>query len=185
MHRFVTEYLKKPVAVNDLGRVAFDNEKYVLDLWGLGSEEARRKRRTDTMKGDNWMEKMAAEKGIHVVMIYANWFKERLPSSWELLGKLKMNIPYKTAGGATVDFYATPLANKFAVQEALIERGVSRGAVRYEGFGSTQPVLVDGVEDKVASRRVEFAVDARAAGSTDPVTPGVTSTRCKSSTGTP
>ena len=51
-------------------------------------------------------------------------------------------------------------ARAFAVQEALVERGLSRGAVRYDGFGSTQPVLVDGEEDKVASRRVEFAVEA-------------------------
>lgn len=51
-------------------------------------------------------------------------------------------------------------ARAFAVQQALIERGLSADDVRFEGFGSTQPVLVDGVEDKAASRRVEFAVEA-------------------------
>jgi outer membrane protein OmpA-like peptidoglycan-associated protein len=30
--------------------------------------------------------------------------------------------------------------------------------VSAEGFGSTRPVMVDGVEDKAASRRVEFRV---------------------------
>lgn len=45
-----------------------------------------------------------------------------------------------------------------AVEEALVERGLAPDAVDAEGFGSTRPVLVDGVEDKAASRRVEFRV---------------------------
>jgi OOP family OmpA-OmpF porin len=51
-------------------------------------------------------------------------------------------------------------ARAFAVQQALIERGLPAASVRFQGFGSSQPVLVDGVEDKEASRRVEFAVEA-------------------------
>ncbi len=43
-----------------------------------------------------------------------------------------------------------------AVQAALLERGLTD--VDALGFGSEQPVLVDGVEDKAASRRVEFRV---------------------------
>lgn len=45
-----------------------------------------------------------------------------------------------------------------AVQSALVDRGLDPAAVQAEGFGSTRPVLVDGVEDKDASRRVEFRV---------------------------
>lgn len=44
------------------------------------------------------------------------------------------------------------------VQQALIERGLDPDSVAAEGFGSTQPIVVDGVEDKAASRRVEFRV---------------------------
>lgn len=47
----------------------------------------------------------------------------------------------------------------FTVQQALIERGLAEASVTFEGFGSQQPILVDGVEDKVASRRVEFRVE--------------------------
>lgn len=42
MHRFSAGFFPWPVAVNDLGYVAFDNDAPVLDLWGLGSETARR-----------------------------------------------------------------------------------------------------------------------------------------------
>ena len=45
-----------------------------------------------------------------------------------------------------------------AVRAALVERGLPDSAVEAVGFGSEQPVLVDGVEDKAASRRVEFRV---------------------------
>ncbi|MCB0968067.1 MAG: OmpA family protein [Ilumatobacter sp.] len=45
-----------------------------------------------------------------------------------------------------------------AVQRALLERGVPAEMLDSEGFGSEQPILVDGVEDKEASRRVEFRV---------------------------
>jgi outer membrane protein OmpA-like peptidoglycan-associated protein/uncharacterized surface protein with fasciclin (FAS1) repeats len=45
-----------------------------------------------------------------------------------------------------------------AVRAALIERGIPAAVVDAVGFGSDQPVVVNGVEDKGASRRVEFRV---------------------------
>ena len=39
MALIASEYLNKPVAVNDLGAVALSSKQYVLDLWGLGSYE--------------------------------------------------------------------------------------------------------------------------------------------------
>ena len=45
-----------------------------------------------------------------------------------------------------------------AVRAALVERGVPSDAVEAIGFGSERPIVVDGVEDKDASRRVEFRV---------------------------
>lgn len=44
------------------------------------------------------------------------------------------------------------------VRQGLIDRGVPEGSITAVGFGSEQPVLVDGAEDKLASRRVEFRV---------------------------
>jgi OOP family OmpA-OmpF porin len=50
------------------------------------------------------------------------------------------------------------LFRALVVRQALIERGLSEGSIIAVGFGSEQPVLVDGAEDKLASRRVEFRV---------------------------
>ena len=44
MRRFVIEHVKAPVAVNDIGLVAYRNPHMVLDLIGLGSEEVRLQR---------------------------------------------------------------------------------------------------------------------------------------------
>lgn len=46
------------------------------------------------------------------------------------------------------------------VRQALIDRGILEDSINALGFGSEQPVLVDGDEDKAASRRVEFRVVA-------------------------
>lgn len=46
------------------------------------------------------------------------------------------------------------------VRQALIDRGIAEASITAVGFGSDQPVLVAGAEDKQASRRVEFRVVA-------------------------
>ena len=43
---------------------------------------------------------------------------------------------------------------------ALVERGIDAGRLSADGVGAAEPILVDGVEDKLASRRVEFVVSA-------------------------
>jgi outer membrane protein OmpA-like peptidoglycan-associated protein/uncharacterized surface protein with fasciclin (FAS1) repeats len=43
---------------------------------------------------------------------------------------------------------------------ALVVQGLAVESLSSEGRGGTEPVLVDGVEDKAASRRVEFVVQA-------------------------
>ena len=49
-----------------------------------------------------------------------------------------------------------------AVLLALVARGLTDVPLTATGYGSQRPVLVDGVEDKDASRRVEFLVEATA-----------------------
>lgn len=103
MHRFISGCWQKPVAANDLGWVSYRNDLYVLDLWGLGSEEARRARAS----GDpQWMGKLAEARGVDLAMIYSDWFSD-IPAAWTKVGALVLTEASASPAGTVVDFYAT------------------------------------------------------------------------------
>lgn len=102
MHRFAADYLQAPVAVNDLGWVSFENPAYVLDLWGLGSEQARQARIGAT--GPGWMEDLARAKGVKVAMVYESWFAA-LPPTWVRMGSLDLKVGLKSVADDQVAFY--------------------------------------------------------------------------------
>ena len=87
MHRFVDEFYQKPIAVNDLGWTSYHNQNYVLDLWGLGSSEARQLRHSS--QDASWLDDIVKRHGVELVMIYHHpiWFKD-VPDNWILLGTL-------------------------------------------------------------------------------------------------
>ncbi len=45
-----------------------------------------------------------------------------------------------------------------SVKQFLVDNGIDGERLTTQGFGEAQPILVDGVEDKPASRRIEFRV---------------------------
>jgi hypothetical protein len=101
MHRFVRDYYQAPVAVVDLGRVAYQNDHYVLDLWGLASPEALSARRS--ANDPEWMNDLAQAHDVHLAMIYDYRFRA-LPGSWQPVGRL---VTGKGGGaGNVVAFYA-------------------------------------------------------------------------------
>lgn len=104
MGLFVDRYWKAPVAVNDLGHVAYRNPYYVLDLWGLASRDALEAR----LRGSDplWADTMAAEKGVRIAMVYKHWLRDNIPAKWRAMAELKLTIPQATLGGSKVTFYA-------------------------------------------------------------------------------
>ena len=83
MHRFVTDFYREPVAVNDLGWVSYGNNVFVLDLEGLGSESVRRLRAGHAFHAAQ-MAGMASHYNVGLVMIYKSWYPE-IPSTWRRL----------------------------------------------------------------------------------------------------
>lgn len=107
MARFAQDYLGEPVVVNDLGRVAWGNRDYVLDIWGLGSAEARRTRFGPVAPRDGWAAPLASAHGARVAMIYDKWFADAVGSEWLRVATLSLDRPKGALGDWQVAIYAT------------------------------------------------------------------------------
>ncbi len=116
MHRFVTEHYRRPFAVNDLGWVSIDQprEGYVLDLWGLASNEAVRQRD----KSPEWMDEVTRRHGAGLAMFYGTAFRG-IPATWTKAGELRLASKRVTASDATVLFYATSVGDAVEIRAAL------------------------------------------------------------------
>jgi hypothetical protein len=107
MHRFVVNYWKKPVAVNDIGQVSYHNPFYVLDLWGLSSEDARAARQ----RGErDWALGLLSRNNVQLAMVFDAWLGSAIPPSWVRLGTLNLDVKPATALYKEVAFYADPRA---------------------------------------------------------------------------
>lgn len=118
MSRLVADHYRGPVGVNDIGLVSLDNPYPVLDLWGLGSEEARIARRTDP--SGVWMKTLADRHGVGLAMVYDAWFP-KIPESWIRVADLRLAGPRESAWGDDVAFYATG-ADRVAAIDAALDR---------------------------------------------------------------
>ena len=118
MHRFVADYWRQDVAVNDLGWVSYriDPKRYVLDLYGLASNEALRQKHKDAP----WMEAMVRRHGIRLAMIYPWWF-EGVPESWVRVAELRLSGPRISPAGDNVTFYATEPEAEVELRQKLAE----------------------------------------------------------------
>jgi hypothetical protein len=103
MHRFLVDFYRQPVAVNDLGLTSWRNENEVLDLAGLGSLEALHLAARDA---PGWQADLVRRRDISLVMIYRQWAAAWLPSEWLWLGRLHLGRARITPWQDTVDFYA-------------------------------------------------------------------------------
>ena len=106
MARFARDYVQAPVAVNDIGRVAWGNPSYVLDLWGLGSAEALAMRLAAEPPADGWAGPLAERHGVKVAMIYDAWLGPAVGADWARLGTLEMDPARGATGDKTVAIYA-------------------------------------------------------------------------------
>lgn len=100
MHRFAVDFYGRPVAVNDLGYVAYGNPNYVLDLWGLGSSEALQSR----LSANDYLTQMPAQHDVGLAMIYEGWFAD-IPPSWEKVAEMSLSRQRITPAEGTVAFY--------------------------------------------------------------------------------
>lgn len=121
MGRFVREFYKKPVAVNDLGLVSFKNDGYVLDLWGLASKSAFQARTRELLgeKGsEGWMNTFAQRHNVKFAMIYDTWFPA-IPANWTRVAQLHLSRQKITPAEKTVQFYSLDPADTPVLTQQL------------------------------------------------------------------
>ena len=118
MHRFLAERWQRPVAVNDLGLVAYRNDQYVLDLWGLASHEALVAQTTGT--DPNWMQRLTEQHGTQLAIIYQEAFPAR-PAHWVKVAEMRLSKPRITPAQSRVSFYATHPNQADAIESLLAD----------------------------------------------------------------
>ncbi len=116
MSLFAQQLYGRPVAVNDLGLVAYRNPNFVLDLWGLGSEKVRKEKLAGHY-GPEQMAALAKEYHVGLAMIYDSFFPDGVPASWKKVAIL--HTPQVTAASSDVDFYATPAGDERKIAKDL------------------------------------------------------------------
>lgn len=128
MARLVTEHLRGPVAVNDLGWVAWASDWPVLDLWGLASARALAVRLSDPPAG--WAGPLVRDTGARLVMIYDSWLGRAVDPGWVRLGELVLTGRWAAVGDDRVALYAPDPGDAPALRAVLaaFARDLPRGA---------------------------------------------------------
>jgi hypothetical protein len=119
MHRLVEECWRAQIAVNDLGWVSFRNDFFVLDLGGLGSEEARK---ASAANDPGWEGKLLAAHKVEAAAIYTDWF-DPLPADWIHVGDLVLADSRITPFSETVAFFGTNPAAAERLRGCLVQLG--------------------------------------------------------------
>ena len=102
MSRFVKEYYRKPVAVNDIGYVSYNNNEYVLDLYGLASQETLKSRLTN--RDPFWMDTIVNKHNVKLAMFYDRWYRN-IPANWQKVGEMQLARDNIALGSKSVSFY--------------------------------------------------------------------------------
>jgi hypothetical protein len=117
MHRFVNDFYRAPVAVNDLGLVSYHNPNFVLDLGGLASEKARILKASDASAEE--YQAFVAGSGVHLVIIYDEWFPDQIPARWIKVASMDLSRERVSSAQSEVQFYATDAATARKLQPEL------------------------------------------------------------------
>lgn len=106
MGQFIkTYYPNARVAANDIGALCFYGNIYMLDMWGLASNEVTKARKGGYWNND-FLQQQVKSKNIELVIMYDSWFDRQLPDNWIKVASWTMpnNI---ICGDDDVSFYAT------------------------------------------------------------------------------
>ncbi|MBX6744874.1 MAG: hypothetical protein IRY87_22820 [Acetobacteraceae bacterium] len=128
LHRFVVEHWRRPFAADHPGWVNFRTPYYMLELSGLGSEEARRAKANAA--GPDWMDDLARRHDVGLAMLYDS-LSPKVPGGWQPVARLRLKQRVVSAPGSTITFYATRSGEAETILAGLKQMAPSlpRGAI--------------------------------------------------------
>lgn len=114
--RFLKDYYRQSAAVNDLGLASYRHTPgtYVLDLAGLGSQEALEAGRFNP----DALESMTHRHQIGLAILYPDKFA--IPESWHPVAILHSPLPIVSVNSETVVFYATQDGDESQIRSELL-----------------------------------------------------------------
>lgn len=118
-----------PVAINDLGQIAFRHPAGVVDLKGLGSHDVLQLARAHPLTAQD-VDHVTRSKGVKVAAIYTNWFSDAIPAGWTPITNWCLTGKIIVVGERCVTFFATTTDE------------IPKLRTELNGF---QPLLPDGV----------------------------------------
>jgi hypothetical protein len=83
---FATFYQGKPIAINDLGAVAYLSSSRILDIVGLASQQVADLKRHRAFDRDA-LRRLADERQVEVIALYEDIFATMLPAEWVKVGE--------------------------------------------------------------------------------------------------
>jgi hypothetical protein len=117
LHRFVTHFYQRPVAVDQIGYVNYDNPNYVLDLSGLSSEAVRTARASQ--RSAAWMDDFLKDRQIGLAIIDSA-DTPAVPAAWTEIAELRLPGDPNDATNHIL-FYARRQEDAEAISAALGE----------------------------------------------------------------
>lgn len=114
---FGRSYPADALAANDIGAVSFYTQGYIFDLWGLGNIEVARSKKGGYWTAD-FLQHLAAQKGVKVAALYDSWLQSSLPSGWKKIAtwQIRDNV---VCGDDTVSFYAADETQAITLKQNL------------------------------------------------------------------
>jgi len=114
MSRFVHNWLKQPVAVNDLGLVSMGYNRYVLDLWGLATPSA-------LVGADDplWVDSAASVNGVNTAIVYSDEIAG--VQHWTHVARMQISPPLVVCVSGGVDFLSAPWSSADSLRAKLVD----------------------------------------------------------------
>ena len=121
-------YSDSAIAANDIGAINYLSNVKTLDLYGLGSLDVAKARRSGDYDATKVRE-LALENDVEIIVIYDAWFEKNRPLEWIEVGKWQITNNVVCADDV-VTFYVTKEAFK------------SKAIASLQGFAESLPADV-------------------------------------------